>query len=188
MSKFAAFKKLTSKTLVGILLTGGMFTQLETKQAAAVDDTSSNGVFGLELYYRDSALQCGSNATLANIEVNVYDQSDNLLTTISKGERFITAAVDSVGDLKFRYKIYNLSCLNDIPLYRALGTQLLDSEDDLPDLAGFEGQTSVQTMLSNLDSYEELYLVELGTNVVTSSAYDLQDVVFVVDNNPSFPD
>ena len=39
--------------------------------------------------------------------------------------------------------------------------------------------------MSGLDSYEELYLVELGTSDENSTAYDLQDVVLVVDNNPT---
>ena len=39
-------------------------------------------------------------------------------------------------------------------------------------------------MVNSLNSYEELFLVELGTSNTSSSYYDLQDVVLVVDNNP----
>ena len=39
-------------------------------------------------------------------------------------------------------------------------------------------------MLADLnDTYEQLYLVELGNR--SGAGYDLQDVVIVVDNNPS---
>lgn len=188
MSKSIILKKLIDRSLIGILLAGGISTQLDNKALATDNADSSNGIFGLELHYRDSAFQCGSNTAQADIKVNVYDQNDNLLTTMSKGDRYLTHSIDSVGELKFKYKIYNLSCLSSTPLYSSLGTELLDSQDTLPDIAGFSGQTSVQQMLANLDSYEELYLIELGTNDITSSAYDLQDVVFVVDNNPLFPD
>ena len=45
-------------------------------------------------------------------------------------------------------------------------------------------QASIEEMLVGLNSYEELFLTELGTSDTSSSAYDLQDVVLVVDNNP----
>ena len=168
---------------------GSIFGQLGLQSALAVDtDSSSNGNFGLELHYRGSAFQCGSNPTQADIKVNVYDRSNNLLTTMSKGDRYLTTSIDSVGDLSFRYRVYNLSCVDSTRLYRSLGSELLSSQDTLPDLAGFSGQSSVREMLANLDSYEELYLVELGTSDINSSAYDLQDVVFVVDNDPLLPD
>ena len=189
MFKSINLKKIVIKSLVGGLVAGSVLGQIGISKAVAIEsDSSSNGAFGLELHYRDSAFQCGSNTTQANIKVNVYDQSNNLLTTMSKGDRYLTNSVDSVGDLRFRYKIYNLSCLSSEPLYSSLGSELLDSQDTLPDIAGFSGQTSVQQMLSNLDSYEELYLVELGTDDTSSSAYDLQDVVMVVDNDPLLPD
>ena len=189
MFKQINLKKLAVKSLVGILVAGGMFSQLETKKAAATDNTnSSNGVFGLELHYRDSAFQCGSNSTQADIKVRVYDRDNNLLTTMSKEDKYRSTSFDSISDFRFRYEIYDLSCVDSRYLYRASGTELLDSQDTLPDLAGFSGQTSVQQMLSNLNSYEELYLVELGTNDRTSSAYDLQDVILVVNNNPVLAD
>ena len=66
--------------------------------------------------------------------------------------------------------------------------QLLGPQDPVPNLPGAYSQTSIQDMVNNLDSYEELYLVELGTTDTSSSYYDLQDVVLVVDNDPESPD
>lgn len=55
----------------------------------------------------------------------------------------------------------------------------------VPNIPGVYDQQSIQTMLNGLNDYEELFLVELGTTNKTSAAFDLQDVVFIVNNNPS---
>lgn len=158
---------------------------------SAVKDVLANstiGNFGLELHYRDSAFQCGSNPTQADIKVNVYDKSNKLLITMSKGDKYRIDSLDSANDLKFTYNIYNLTCLDNGSLRSIRDSALLDSDDPIPNINGFSGQSSIADMLVDLDSYEELYLVELGTSDTSSSAYDLQDVVFVVDNHPARPD
>lgn len=108
-----------------------------------------------------------------------------MLTTLSKGDTYKSSTIDSVADLKFNYKIYNLSCLSSTPVYPAKGTMLLAPNDAVPNIAGYQDQASIKEMLEDLDSYEELYLAELGTSDKNSSAYDLQDVVLVVNNNPT---
>ena len=146
---------------------------------------STNGdADGIELYYYESAFQCGANSTQANIKVNVYDQNDNLLTTMSKGDTYKTADVDSVEDLSFDYDIYNLSCISDGTNLSAKGTKILAPGDTIPNIGGFSGQASISQMLEGLNDYEELYLAELGSSNPNSSAYDMQDVVLIVNNDP----
>ena len=178
-------KKLTAKTLIGILMVGGFAAQSNNKQAAAL--TPTDDVHGLELYYRDSAFQCGKNPTQAIIEVDVYNKNTKRkLKTLSKGEKFATTEVDNIEELSFEFDVSNLTCLSGYtPL---LGSMLFDKGDvnSLPNIAGFQGQSSVKQMLKGLDKYKELLLFELGTKDKTSAAYDLQDVVIVVDNNPNF--
>ncbi|MGL6338708.1 MAG: hypothetical protein ACRC80_06150, partial [Waterburya sp.] len=59
--------------------------------------------------------------------------------------------------------------------------------DPLPTMAGVYEQDSVQTLLDGLNNYEELFLVELGTTDRSKATFDLQDVVFKVDNDPTVP-
>lgn len=172
------------KTLVAVTTFTSIFTTA-LSQVAISSTGSSNGNFGLELHYLNSAFQCGSDSTQADIKVYVYDQDDNLLTTMSKGDTYLSTEIDSVHNLAFEYKIYNLSCISEGSWWSAADTQLLGSNDTVPDFNGFSGQDSIQQMLSGLDSYEELYLAELGTSNTSSSAYDLQDVVLIVDNDPN---
>ena len=171
-----------STTFIGIFLAANLVTFGGMKKALA---SSGDDVFGLELYYRDSALQCGSDTTQADIKVNVYDRDNNLLTTMSKGDRYTSTAFDSVGDLSFVYKVYNLSCIDNGSLITAQDTMVLGANDTVPSIEGFSGQASIEEMLVGLNSYEELHLAELGTSNTNDSAYDLQDVVLVVNNNPS---
>ena len=149
--------------------------------SAGSSDGNANGI---EIHYYESALQCGADSTQANVKVNVYDQDNNLLTTMSKGDTFKTADVDSIEDLSFDYDIYNLSCISDGTNLTALGTELLAPGDTIPSVGGFSGQASIAQMLDGLNDYEELYLAELGSSNPSSSAYDLQDVVLVVNNDP----
>ena len=104
---------------------------------------------------------------------------------MSRGDRYRIKDFDSASDLTFTYNVYNLSCINNGSLRPELDSMLLGSNDVIPNLEGFSEQSSIADMLSSLTSYEELYLVELGTSNTSSSAYDLQDVVLVVDNNPA---
>ncbi|MEM9274234.1 MAG: hypothetical protein AAGA80_14910 [Cyanobacteria bacterium P01_F01_bin.143] len=156
--------------------------------ATNVFANSNQDNFGLELHYRDSAFQCGSDSTQADIKVNVYDKNNNLLKTLSKGDTHRINNLDSASDLKFTYNIHNLTCIGEGSLRSERDSLLLGSNDATPDIDGFSGQASIAEMLVGLDTYEELYLVELGTSNTYSSAYDLQDVVIVVDNDPLSPD
>ena len=184
MLKFINLKNLTAKTLIGILLVGGLITPSGTKKAVA-----SDGVQGLELRYAESAFQCGSDPIQADIKVEVRNKSNQeLLTTLSKGDVYTSDDFDSISDFDLVYKIYNFShCGDSFPdgtTRSVRGSKLLGANEAVPDLAGFSGQSSVGQIHSNLDSYEELLLVELGTSDTDSASYDLQDVVLVVDHNP----
>ena len=182
MVNFISSKHGLVKTFIGILLAGSLVTFGGTEKVVA---SSGDDLFGLELYYRDSAFQCGSDTTQADIKVEVYDQNNSLLTTMSKGDRYTSTDFDSVNDLSFVYKVYNLSCIGNGSSVAAEDTMLLGANDTVPSIDGFSGQASIEEMLVGLNSYEELYLTELGTSDTSDSAYDLQDVVLVVDNNPS---
>ena len=180
MPKYINLQKLTAKTLIGLLMVSGLIAQSSNKQAAA-----ANGVQGLALHYQDSAIQCGNDSTQGRVEVEVYKRTNGeleLLTTMSKTDTFLTTEVDSVSDLTLKYKIFNLSCLTEGGYRWSRDAKILNSNSTVPTVNGFNGQASITQMLEGLDSYEELYLVELGNR--SGSGYDLQDVVLVVDNNP----
>lgn len=168
------------KTAIAFCLLGSMVTFGGAKKVVALSDD----VFGLELHYRDSAFQCGSDTTQADIQIDVYDQNNNLLTTLSQGDRYTSTDFDSVNNLSFVYNVYNLSCISNGASVAPEDTMLLGANDTVPDIDGFSGQASIEEMLVGLSSYEELLLVELGTSDTSDSAYDLQDTVLVVDNNP----
>ncbi|MEL6579984.1 MAG: hypothetical protein AAFQ14_09540 [Cyanobacteria bacterium J06621_12] len=179
MFKFIDLNKLTAKTLIGILMVGGLIAQSSNKQAAA-----SNGVYGLELHYRDSAIQCDDDPIQGDVKVDIYNNNnDTFLTTMSKGERFLTTIVDSVNDLYLVYRVFDLDCLPDGGVRGVRGREIIDyGETEIPTIDGFNGQDSIEGMLDGLENYEQLYLVELGN--YSGAGYDLQDVVMVVDNNP----
>ncbi len=176
-------------SLIGILLAASLTTQFETEKVVA---ESGSDVFGLQLRYYESAFEC--SGTQANIKVYIYDKNNNLLTTMFKGDTYTTADIDSVSDLRFKYQFTNYTsshCHNGTDLYQAKKYEVLAPQDTIPTLSGYEDQQSISEMLADLNSYEELYLAELWTSDQNSSAYDLQDVVLIVDNNPSsllFPD
>ena len=185
MLKYINLKKLTAKTLIGLLMVSGLIGQSSNKQAVA-----ANGVQGLELRYLDSAIQCGDDPTPGRVEVEVYKRTNGeleLLSTMSKTDTFLTTEVDSVSDLILKYKIFNLACLPEGEYRESRDTKILASGVEVPNIPGLNGQASITEMLGELDSsYKELYLVELGNR--SGSGYDLQDVVLVVDNNPQFAD
>ncbi|NJK56667.1 MAG: hypothetical protein HC939_12015 [Pleurocapsa sp. SU_5_0] len=134
----------------------------------------------IELLYLASQIQCGAGGSFLNIQVDVYHQ-EQLVKTMKVNERALIP-VGSVNDLDFRYTIINnnTQCSLRTPTEMALtpGSQL-------PSMAGVYEQDSVQTLLSGLNNYEELFLVELGTTDRNSPAFDLQDVIFKVDNDPT---
>ncbi|AFZ35672.1 hypothetical protein Sta7437_2122 [Stanieria cyanosphaera PCC 7437] len=135
----------------------------------------------IELLYLASQIQCGANSPLINVKVDVY-HNQALVKTMSLNEKSYFP-VNSLNDLTFQYRFVNSSCTPATPTQVVLAPQ-----DALPALPAAYDQQSIQQLLNGLNSYEELFLVELGTTNTTSSAYDLQDVVFIVNNNPILPD
>ncbi|MGL5939603.1 MAG: hypothetical protein ACRC2S_04325 [Waterburya sp.] len=134
----------------------------------------------IELLYFASQIQCGAGGAFLNIKVDIY-QNQALVKTMMVEER-VLLPVNSVNDLTFKYSIVNNTtrCSLATP-----SQQLLAPTDSVPNIPGVYDQQSIQTMLNGLNDYEELFLVELGTTNKTSAAFDLQDVVFIVNNNPS---
>ena len=140
-------------------------------------NSNSNGRYGMELKYFESAYQCGAGEI--DIDVKVY-KNNELFVTMVKGDALLLDDVDSLNDLSFEY--YSPDCS-----FNANDNRVLGPQDIVPDLAGAYSQVSIRDMLNSLDSYEELYLVELGTDNTASQYYDLQDVVLVVNHNPNRP-
>lgn len=137
----------------------------------------------IELLYFASQIQCGVGGNFLNIQVNVYNQQQ-LVKTMNVSERALIP-VNSINDLSFQYRI-----INNTTQCSTLSTptqMALTPDSQLPTLAGFGEQDSIQTLLSGLNNYEELFLVELGTTNRSSAAFDLQDVIFKVDNDPTPP-
>lgn len=135
----------------------------------------------IELLYFASQIQCGVGGDFLNIKVDVY-QNQELVKTMTVEDR-ILLPVDSIDDLTFEYSI-----INNTTECKSLAnpTELvLAPDDDLPNLPGFDNQNSISSILDGLNEYQELFLVELGTTDTKSSAYDLQDFMAIVDNNPN---
>ena len=133
----------------------------------------------IELLFLASQFQCGIGGNPLDIQVNVY-QNQELVETMIIEDR-VLLPVDSVKDLTFEYSIINntAGCGLDKP------TELvLNPNDELPTLSGFDEQDSVSDILAGLNEYQELFLVELGTTNQASAAFDLQDVTMRIDNNP----
>lgn len=136
----------------------------------------------IELLYFASQFQCGAGGSLLNIQVDVYQQQQ-LVKTMTVNEKALIP-VDSVNELNFKYTIINNTtrCSLQTP-----SEMSLKPGDPLPTMAGVYEQDSVQTLLDGLNNYEELFLVELGTTDRSKATFDLQDVVFKVDNDPTVP-
>lgn len=134
----------------------------------------------IELLYFASQFQCGAGGSLLNIKVDVYHQNQ-LVQTMNVNDKALIP-VNSVNDLNFRYRIINntTTCSLSTPT-----EMVLTPSSPLPNLAAAYEQASIQTLLSGLANYEELFLVEVGTTDRTRSTFDMQDVVFKVDNNPT---
>ncbi len=134
----------------------------------------------IELLYLASQIQCGAAGDFLNVKVDVYHNQE-LVKTMMVNDRALLPA-KSVNDLTFKYSIVNntTQCALQTPSEMSLAPT-----DQIPSLAGVYEQDSVKTLLSGLNDYEELFLVELGTTNRNSTAFDMQDVVFKVDNNPT---
>jgi len=135
----------------------------------------------IELLYLASQIQCGANGDFLNIQVDVYKGAE-LVQTMNVDDRALVP-VTSVNELSFNYSIINNT--TECTSLETPDELSLDAEKStLPDMVGFSEQTSVKALLDDLDDYEELLLVELGTANESTSAYDMQDVVFRIDNQP----
>lgn len=133
----------------------------------------------IELLYLASQIQCGAGHGLIDIQVDVYHEQE-LVQTMGLNDRALINAA-SVDDLDFQYRAVgsNATCSLTTPTEMTLAP-----DGTLPGMDGVFNQDSVQTLLGGLSQYEELFLVELGSTNTASAAFDLQDVVFRVDNNP----
>jgi hypothetical protein len=130
----------------------------------------------IELMYIISDFQCGSNAPMAIISANIYRNGVLVKENFNKGDKVLLPDMNGV---TFTYSLQHGGC-EVSPL-----TQILGKNDSVPSMAGAYNQTSLQNHLNGLQSYEELYLVELGTHDTSSSAYDLQDIVFKINSDPN---
>lgn len=131
----------------------------------------------IELTYLASQIQCGEAGELINVEVEVYNNGE-LVKTLSVDEN-VYLPINSFEDLTFQYNYSGSECL---PI-ETPESMVLAPEDTVPDMPGAYEQASLQDMLNNLNDYEELFVVELGTTDPTDPVYDLQDVVMVINNN-----
>jgi hypothetical protein len=134
----------------------------------------------IELLYFASQIQCGAGGAFLNIQIDVYHHQE-LIKTMSVNEKALLP-VDSIKDLTFKYTAIN----NNTRCNLSLPTEMVLAPNDIvPNIPGVYDQTSIQNMLNGLKEYEELFLVELGTTNTKSAAFDLQDVVGIVNNNPA---
>ncbi len=134
----------------------------------------------IELTYFASQIQCNGDSELINVEVDVYRNQEFVQTLSVKDTLYLP--INSFAELTFQYNFVDSECSPKTPTEMVLVPQ-----DPVPDLPGAYEQDSIQQMLDNLNEYEELFLVELGTTDSESFAYDLQDVVLVINNNPTIP-
>lgn len=133
----------------------------------------------IELLYFASQIQCSAGGDFLNIQMDVYHNQE-LVETLSLNDK-VLLDVDSIKDLTFEYTaVGNPDCGLSLP-----SELVLAPNDSVPTMAGLYEQQSIQDMLSDLNEYEELLLVELGTTNQMSPAFDRQDVVVKVNNEPS---
>lgn len=131
----------------------------------------------VELTYQASEYQCGAGAAQSTILVDVYHNGELVKDGLAVGESVMVPDFDGV---ELDYQAATGSCG-----FGANESLLLGSNGTVPNLAGAYEQESIASLVANLKDYEDLYLVELGTTDTSSFAFDLQDAVFVVNNNPS---
>lgn len=134
----------------------------------------------IELLYFASQIQCGAGGDFLNVQMDVYQGQEQVKTMLVEDK--VLLPVDSINDLTFKYSTIanNTECSLSLPSELVLAPQ-----DSVPNIPGVYEQESIKELLDGLNEYEELFLVELGTTDENSSAFDLQDVVAIVNNNPS---
>jgi len=130
----------------------------------------------VELTYQSSQYQCDANSSQSTILVDVYHNGDLVKDGLAAGESVMVPDFDGV---EFDYIAATGSCEFFTP-----SSLLLGKNDVIPNLAGAYEQEAIASLVANLEDYKKLYLVELGTTDTSSFAYDLQDIVIVVDNDP----
>lgn len=141
----------------------------------------------IEFLYLASQIQCGANGEFLNINVDIY-QNQELIQTLEVGEKALLP-VSSINDVTFQYSAVNntTGCALSAP-----SKSVLAADDQVPNIPGVYQQNSIKELLDGLKDYEKLFLVELGTTDQNSDAFDLQDVVGIVNNDPKiatiFPD
>lgn len=133
----------------------------------------------IELTYSASQIQCGAAGDLMNVDVDVY-RNGEFIQTLSVNDS-IYLPVNSFADLDFQYNTTDSGCT----MIATPEELVLAPDDTVPTLPGAYEQDSLEQMLSGLNEYEELFVVELGTNDNTNPVYDLQDVVLTINNNPT---
>ncbi len=131
----------------------------------------------IELTYVASQIQCDAESSLINVQVDVY-RNQEFVQTLSLNDN-LYLPINSFDELTFEYNFVDSGCSPTTPT-----EMVLAPEDAVPNLPGAYDQDSIQQMLNDLNEYEELFLVELGTTDPNSSAHDLQDVVLIINNNP----
>lgn len=134
------------------------------------------------LTYHAAQFQCGADSSLINIQVDVY-RNDQFIQTLSVNDT-IYLPINSFDELNFEYNFIDAECS---PLENP-EEMVLAPADPVPDMPGVYEQDSLQQLLDGLNEYEELFVAELGTDDSSSLAYDLQDVVLVINNNPPYID
>jgi len=130
----------------------------------------------VELTYQASQYQCGAGASQSVILVDVYHNGELVKDGLAVGE---SVMVPDFAGVELDYEAATGSCG-----FNTFTSLLLDHNGDVPSLAGAFNQEAISSLVTNLKEYEELFLVELGTADTNSVAYDLQDVVIVIDSDP----
>jgi fibro-slime domain-containing protein len=132
-----------------------------------------------------------SNKTAANVNDNRNPRTAVLPGTIAAGT---SVSIDGQTWLPGSNSVYmTVNSANGGAQVKALR-----NGDSVPNTTGFAGQVSAKAMLTpyldstgkkiKLNSNQVIYLFELGTTSTTSSAFDMQDLVVLVDlaTDPSY--
>ncbi len=133
----------------------------------------------IELTYFGSQIQCGSDTSLINVQVDVY-RNQKFVKTLSVNDS-VYLSINALPQLTFQYNFVDSECSPTNPT-----EMVLTPEDTVPNLPGAYEQDSIQQMLNGLNDDEKLFLVELGTTDSNSYAYDLQDVVMIINTKPFY--
>ena len=131
----------------------------------------------VEILFLASQFQCGSDAAQAQFEIYANNE-----VPIAIGEKTYVS-VDSIEDLQFGYTVISdgdCALSSVAPIGISYG-------ETLPANQGVYQQPSLTSLISDhvTQPYLSLVLYELGTTYVDSSAYDLQDIVILVNTQPT---